>query len=895
MALIRHRFVLVGVILVTIIIGAAGLIIEMQRLASIDAFRTATVNLANGMAQQTTRSFATIDLALQEIQTELASSADATPDGIAVAMSSKSGSLADRRKQLSGVDSLLLIDASGHVAATTRAWQPTETEVSVRDVFSHLAASDDHAAFVGTPVKNGASGRWTALMARRLDGADGRFAGVVAGEISLTDILAFFQLAMPVHRSVYLVRRDGVILVRYPERDGEIGKKIPDRSPWYATLAVANGTYHAAGFFEPGELIAAARPLRGLPFVVEASVSDADALSDWYRQRIWVGLGTVSAVVCALSLLRLFAGQYGRLAASQRALTTKNAELDNAHRQLNATLASLIQGVCFFDSDYNLLVCNKRYEKIYGLPDGALQRGMPLREIALLRIAAGNFVPGTVEEYLATIHEIIRRGGTDDTVWELTDGRTIAGHIEVLPGRGYVVTAEDITERRQAEGKIAFLARHDVLTGLANRTLFHEQIGQALVQAARGKGFALHCLDLDRFKAVNDTCGHPVGDSLLRAVADRLRDAVRDGDCIARLGGDEFAILQFDVTEVPEVTVLARRIVASLSEPFDLDGNHVSVGTSIGIAMAPGDSSDAGHLMKDADLALYCSKQEGRGTWRFFDAAMHATATARSELESDLRCVLERGQLELHYQPLVCSLDRSLTGFEALLRWHHPTRGLVLPGEFVSVAEEIGLIAEIGNWVLRQACAEAATWPDHLRVAVNLSTRQFRGQALVGIVTDAIRASGLAPARLELEITESVPLQQDQATLSILHDLHALGARIALDDFGTGYSSLSYLRSFPFDTIKIDRSFVSDLKKMDESAGIIRGIITLAGNLSMNVTAEGVETEGQFKLLRDAGCNEIQGYLISKPLPAPAILEFIARRVAEEASAQTALTPHLAW
>jgi EAL domain-containing protein (putative c-di-GMP-specific phosphodiesterase class I) len=280
--------------------------------------------------------------------------------------------------------------------------------------------------------------------------------------------------------------------------------------------------------------------------------------------------------------------------------------------------------------------------------------------------------------------------------------------------------------------------------------------------------------------------------------------------------------------------------------------------------------------MKNADLALYRSKQEGRGTWRFFEPAMDAIATMRRELESDLRTGVPLGQMELYYQPLICVRDRSLTGFEALLRWRHPTRGIVPPSEFITIAEEIGIISEIGSWVLRQACTDAAAWPDHLRVSVNLSSRQFRGHTLMQAVTDAIQTCGLDPSRLELEITESVPLRQDQATLSILHDLHALGTRIALDDFGTGYSSLSYLLGFPFDTIKIDRSFVSELERRPESAAIIRGIINLAANLRISVTAEGVETEAQLDFLADAGCNEVQGYLISMPVPANELPGLIA-------------------
>jgi diguanylate cyclase (GGDEF)-like protein len=878
---IRDRFVLVGIVVITAIIGASGLIIEMERRATIDAFRTATMNLGNGMSQQTTQSMASVDQALREIQTYLTTVKDATTEEIDAAMRLKStfDLLADQRKRLSFVDTLSLADAGGRVANTSRGWPSAPANVSRRDIFRHFSDDDADAVFVGTPVEDPTTGKWTALMARRVNGSHGAFAGLVLAEISLTGLQEFYHLAMPARRSVYIVRRDGVVLVRYPPRDVEIGEKIPDQSPWYATVAQGGGTYLAPGYFDGTPIISAVRALHNLPFVVEASVTEADTLTEWYQQRLWVIFGCVSSIICVIFLLRLFASQYRRLELSELSLARKNAELDIAHEQLDATLANLSQGVCFYDDDKKLVVCNRRYCELYDLLPEAVQPGMSLAEIAQLRIAAGSFINLGVDAHLESVDAIVREGKPNDSIVELANARTIATHIQPLPGRGWVGTLEDITERREAEAKIAFLARHDVLTGLANRALFQERLEQALSLAERGKGFAVMCLDLDRFKAVNDTLGHPIGDCLLRAVADRLRDVVRESDTIARLGGDEFAILQLDVSDAAETSAVARRVVQTINEPFDLDGHQASIGTSIGIAMAPNDSAHPVQLMKCADLALYRSKQEGRGTWRFFEPAMDAAAAARRTMEADLRNALSLGQLELQYQASVCSRERRLTGFEALLRWRHPTRGVVMPGEFISIAEEVGLIAEIGAWVLQQACAEAIAWPASLRVAVNLSTRQFRGRTLVSAVDDALQTSGLCPERLELEITESVPLQEDQAALSILHDLHALGARIALDDFGTGYSSLSYLRSFPFDRIKIDQSFVSDLQTSDKSVAIIRGIVGLAAILRIDVTAEGVETEGQFKFLVGVGCTELQGFLISKPVPArdiPGLIEHLS-------------------
>ncbi len=833
------------------------------------------------MAQQTTQSLGSVDRALSEIQASLIAAPNAADIRAAMRLKSTFDMLVDLRKPLAVVGlplvtSLSLVDADGGTVNTSRGSSSVSTNVSERDFFAHFKTYDDRAAFVGTPVKDPSTGDWTVAMARRIDDPHGGFSGLVVAELSLTNLQQFYRFAMPARRSVYLVRHDGVILVRYPPQDAEIGMRIPDKSPWFAAVAKGGGTFEGQSYFDATPIIAAVYPLRDLPFVVSAAVTEADTLSEWYQQRLWVVVGGMAAVICVVALLRLFGVQYRRLELSQASLARKNAELDTAHQQLDATLTNLSQGICLFTGDRKLVVFNRSYCDLYDLQIETIRPGMSLTEIAELRIAAGSFAEQPIAEYLALTDAIMREGKLRDLTVELRNGRTLSIHVQPLSGRGWVATHEDITERRAAEAKIAFLARHDVLTGLANRALFLERLQLAVALAERGRGFALLCLDLDRFKAVNDTYGHPAGDSLLRAVADRLQDAVRDSDTVARLGGDEFAILQLEVSDASQTTLVARRIVQSINEVFEVGGNRLSVGTSIGIAMAPADGLQAAQLMKCADLALYRCKQEGRGAWRYYEPAMDAAASKRLALEVDLRDAVALGQLELHYQPLVSCPQRRLRGFETLLRWRHPVRGLVQPGEFVSVAEEVGLIGEIGAWVMKQALAEASTWPDHLRVAVNLSTKQFRGGSLVTTVTDAIQASGISADRVELEITESALLQDDDATLSILHDLHGLGARIALDDFGTGYSSLSYLRSFPFDTIKIDRSFVAELQSGDKSMTIISGIIGLAANLHMSVTAEGVETEEQFDFLVGAGCTDIQGFLISKPVTAreiPALIE----------------------
>jgi diguanylate cyclase (GGDEF)-like protein len=433
---------------------------------------------------------------------------------------------------------------------------------------------------------------------------------------------------------------------------------------------------------------------------------------------------------------------------------------------------------------------------------------------------------------------------------------------------GWVTTHEDITERRCAEAKVVFMARHDALTQLPNRVLFQERLMQAIAMTRHGSECALLCLDLDGFKAVNDTLGHPVGDGLLRAVADRLLAAVREVDTVARLGGDEFAIVQVGLGTPEQAAILADRIVRLIGQPYDIDGHTIVAGVSIGVSIAPGDGASAEALLKSADIALYLAKTEGRGTYRFFEPEMDARVQARNALELELRCALPEDDFVLDYQPHLDLQSGKVTGFEALIRWNHPVRGLVGPADFIPVAEETGLIVPIGKWVLGRACLEAADWPQDIGISVNLSSAQFKGMHLLDVVQDALAASGLAPSRLELEISESVLLRNSNDRLALLHHLRALGIRITLDDFGTGYSSLSYLRSFPFDKLKIDQSFIRDVDTNKESAVIVGAIIDLALGLGMTATAEGVETAEQLAVLRKNGCTEVQGYLFSRPLPA---------------------------
>ncbi|WGD55826.1 EAL domain-containing protein [Bradyrhizobium sp. CB1650] len=440
---------------------------------------------------------------------------------------------------------------------------------------------------------------------------------------------------------------------------------------------------------------------------------------------------------------------------------------------------------------------------------------------------------------------------------------------------GYLVAVVDITERRKAEARIAHMAHHDGLTDLPNREYFQDRLRQALVQAG-GKRVGVLCIDLDLFKNVNDSFGHPVGDRLLKQVAARLATTIRGANLAARLGGDEFAVILAADVSPNEASACATLLIEMLSQPYKVDGLETVIGASIGIALSPGDGATSEELLRNADMALYRAKSDGGGVHRFFEREMDLQAQRRRDMEVDLRRAFANGEFELHYQPLVSIASDRISGFESLLRWRHPDKGMISPAEFIPVAEDIGLITQLGEWVLREACAEAVKWPVDVKVAVNLSPAQFRSRNLVQIVISALAQSGLSPKRLELEITESVFLAETDANLAILHQLRELGVGISMDDFGTGYSSLSYLRSFPFDKIKIDRSFVKDLAQRPDCGAIVRAISGLGRSLNITTTAEGVETEDQLDWLRAEGCNEVQGFLFSAARPAAEIAKLLA-------------------
>lgn len=559
-------------------------------------------------------------------------------------------------------------------------------------------------------------------------------------------------------------------------------------------------------------------------------------------------------------------------------LMEQRTALLSLNQRLDIALANMSHGLSMFDSNQRLLVSNARYSQIYNLPPHVTVAGTSFAEIiGGYRAQIDDNETETVSCDAWCGDMISRIGTTGFTDFRrLHDGRLIQITYRPIEGGGWVDVHEDITEKKAAEERIARLAREDTLTGVANRHAFREALQASLGTGTACPPFAIHWIDLDRFKEVNDVHGHPAGDALLVAVASRIGNSVRSTDFVARLGGDEFAVIQRDAGTSAEAEPLALRLIEVLSAPYMIAGHSMSIGASIGIALsidAAGDGQEA--LLRNADVALYQAKAAGRGTHVLFRTEFEELMRERRQLEADLRCALARSEFELHYQPIIDLAGRHIKSCETLLRWQHPVRGMISPTVFIPIAEELGLISEIGAWVLDQACADATTWPGGVSVAVNLSAAQFESDDVLSATERALTRTGLAPSRLELEVTESLLLKDRTETRRVLHQLRALGVAIALDDFGTGYASLSYLRSFPFDKIKIDQTFVRELPEQPQCLAIVSAICELARSLDMRTVAEGVETPEQVEWIERAGCNEAQGYLYSPPVPAaelPAVL-----------------------
>jgi diguanylate cyclase (GGDEF)-like protein len=794
-------------------------------------------------------------------------------------------SAADYRKRLSGQDihrmlrskiealpymgGVNIIDADGNLINSSTAWPAPKLNVADRAYFRTFRYDPNAPDVLIEPLHSRISGAWTILIVRKIVGPNGEFMGVVGRGIEPAGFEKFFEtVVLGEDATISMLHRDGTLLARYPHSGELMGRNFKN-GPFEHQRVF--GLDHFAGRFmspvDGEDRLISSHALPHFPILMMATTTRAAALIDWREQiGILISVAASSALAIAGVLIAIVRKLMEQHRLSRERLTLEKQRLDRA-------VNNMTQGLLLFDASQQLVICNQRYIEMYGLSAETVRPGCSFHDIIAHRRATGSFT-GDVDPYVARVLRDIHV--RNSMVVDTSDGRSIQIVNEPLTDGGWVATHEDITERRRIEERITHLAHYDALTDLPNRTLFHEHLREKLALVAGGEQLAVHYIDIDEFKGVNDALGHLVGDELLKSVAHSLRRCAGPADFVARLGGDEFAIVQSAVTSLDQVNELVARLFEAIRAPFDCMGHHLATDASIGIALAPDHGTALDQILKNADMAMYAAKAAGRRTYRFFEPEMDAKIHERRQLEIDLRHAIAHGDLEVYYQPCLGLKDDRITGCEALVRWRHPERGMVSPAEFIPIAEDTGLINEIGEWVLATACKDAANWPDDIRLAVNVSPVQFKSGTLALKIMAALAASNLPASRLELEITEAVLIRDDDTALAILHQLRAIGVRIALDDFGTGYSSLSYLHRFPFDKIKIDRCFVNDIAGPDGSASIVQAVVNLAAARRMTTTAEGVETEEQQRLLRALGCSEMQGYLFSAAKPADKVLELFA-------------------
>jgi diguanylate cyclase (GGDEF)-like protein len=861
MALRRLRWA--AIVLLGLAVGAVGATIVQLRNDAINRAIADTGNIAAILAGQLSRSLATIDFALLEIRNTSKDRAIDSPAKLRAVYGNKQ-SYDSIRAHLAGLPhifNIVIADENGQLVVSTAAWPTPAINIQDRDYFKDAQARRDNGLSTSVPIRNRIDGKQTIVFARRLETASGAFAGIIFASVNSDYFEAIYGSTQSVPDLIFnLIREDGTILFRYPDAIGFAGKRLSSEATWQNSLIRGTRNFRIHAKSDGNYRYVSVRQVPGYPLYVNISVTEATALEAWFRRSAMIGLGSATLIGCSLYLLIAITRQVRYLSKSESSLLRTSQQLD-------AALNNMHHAISMFDSQGRLVVCNRQYAAMYGLRPDQVRPGTLARDILEARVAAGAS-PASVS--YATDRSTQMSAGRDYCVVDhLRDGRIIAITHQEMDGGGWVTVHQDITAQKRAEAELAHMARYDALTGLSNRTMFLEQVDKALQLLVRqGTPFSILMLDLDRFKVVNDSLGHAIGDSLLRAVGDRLRRLVRDIDVVARLGGDEFAIIQIgDMSQRDQATILANRILSIITEPDDIDGRKIVIGTSIGITLAPQDAEEADALIRRADFALYKAKSEGRSRYRFFEATMETEARERRDLEEDMRVALLRDEFELHYQTVVDMEQRRCCGAEALVRWRHPERGLLFPDRFIGLAEDSGLIVPLGEWILRRACTDAAKWPSHLTIAVNMSPAQIKQGNLIEVLSATLRETGLEPSRLELEITETVLMEKSEENLAILHQIKNLGVSIILDDFGIGYSSMRYLQMFPFDKIKIDKSFTQSMMTHADSAAIVSAITGLGRALDIETTAEGVETAEQLVFLRTAGCRFAQGYLFSRPVP----------------------------
>ncbi len=741
-------------------------------------------------------------------------------------------------------------------------------DISDREHFKFQVNNTSDTLFISTPVVGRASGKWSVQLTRRFLNKDGTFAGIVIASMDPAYFTSFYdQVNLGADTSVAMIGSDGVVR---SEGGGAIaqlalGQDMSGTDLFKRLQNTSDGTFVEPRSTAEDSLVVSARRVSGYPLWVTVSTKERQIYqSAWSSLRRNV---LIAAFLTALVLLAL------------EKILRAEARAEQKARQLQLTLEHIGQGIMLVTPDRKIPIINQRCAELLLLPRNVIDSPPLLDE--LIKYEVGHDVSRMwSDDRLATDDDALGsqdRQKTSTANFRRPDGAFIEVRKTRLPDGAFVQTFTDISKRQQAEAYITKLASEDPLTSLHNRRVFRAKM-QEVCERPSQERFAVLFMDMDRFKVVNDTLGHRTGDQLLIQVAKRLQSVLEELDVLARLGGDEFAILLSAIQSNEQVEAVARRIIEAVAAPFSVDQNVITTGISIGIAIGPDHGNSADALLVAADLALYSVKVGARGTYRIFEKRMNDDVNSRREIELQLREALTNGGLDVHYQPIVDLHNYSITGFEALMRWPHPSKGMISPAKFIPVAEECGLIDALGHWILVEACNRAKQWPVDMRVSVNVSPIQLAKPDFVATVQSVLTTTGLDPHRLVLECTETIFIEDSEKMLSTLHKLKQIGVQIALDDFGTGYSSLSYLRSFPFDIVKIDRSFVSDLDASTSSSVIVQAVILIAGSLGIKTVAEGIETEAQLKLLKLLGCNDVQGYLLGKPAPASEIGKLVEQR-----------------
>jgi diguanylate cyclase (GGDEF)-like protein len=758
-----------------------------------------------------------------------------------------------------------IIDAEGISRGSNARPAPTgRIDISDREHFRvHVNSSDDK-LFISKPVVGRASNKWSVQFTRRFSNRDGSFAGVVVASMDPAHFTSFYdKIDLGATTSVALVGSDGVVRSAgggtVPRLS--LGQNLSGTKLFGQITKGAGTVFEDAGASPDDSLVVTARKVRGQPLWVTVSTKEDDI----YKSS-WADLERNSIVVGILTILILFALEQ-ILRAEARAAQKAG--------QLQLTLEHISQGIMLVTKDRLIPIINQRCAELLCLPKKMVDASPTFDDLSRYDAESGHIpLPSAAVLPPSNAEGASHEPSISD--YQRQDGAFIEVRRTELPDGGFVQTFTDITRRREAEASIVRLASQDPLTQLHNRRVFRSKL-QGVCETEKEHEFAVLFLDMDRFKVVNDTIGHRIGDNLLIAVAERLRSVLRDVDVVGRLGGDEFAVLLPTIESRAEAEDTAKRIVEAMAQPYQVERHLIRTSISVGIAIGPHDGQTEEDLLVAADLALYAVKAGGRGSYRFYEKSMNEDVNEKRAVELDLREALDQGKLELYYQPIIDLQRNTIAGFEALARWPHPTKGMIPPEKFIAVAEDCGLIIPLGKWALMEACRTALKWPQDLKISVNVSPMQLSGSDLPETIAQVLAETGLEPRRLQLEVTERIFIEANEKTLSILHKLKEIGVQIALDDFGIGYSSLSYLRLFPFDTLKIDRSFISGLGVNTSSNVIVQAVILISGGLGIRTVAEGIETAAQMEMLKSLGCEEGQGYLMSKPVPLAKVPALISK------------------